>query len=129
MELLSLVETYRQAFDRDVEALWALDLPVSRMPVARLEWHLDIPIWPFEGRDFVLTPRDVLRSPYRYAEEYARTQQASLVFPMEVTWHRGRWVILDGVRRLLKAHEQELDEVIVRKVPRRLLKPMPMGSP
>jgi len=124
----SLIDRYWHAFERNAEALWALELPVSQMPVSRLEWHLDLRIWPFEGRSEVLSPRDVLRSPYRFAEEYARTQQASLVFPMEVTWHRGRWVILDGVHRLLKAHEQGHDDVMVRRVPRELARPLRPAS-
>lgn len=124
MQLPSVIEKYWYAFDWDVEAIWALDLPVSQMPIRRLEWHLDIPAWPLEGRPYVLTPRDVIRQPYRYAEEYARTQRTSLVFPLDVTWHAGRWVILDGVHRLLKAHELRLDQVSVRKVPRKHLVPL-----
>lgn len=123
MQRPSIVEKAWYAFDWDVETIWALDLPVAAMPMRRLEWHLDMPAWPFEGRSYVLTPRDVLRSPFRHAEEYARTQRASLVFPLDITWHRSRWVILDGLHRLLKAHEQGLDEVMVRKVPRRYLLP------
>lgn len=121
MALPSVIETYWYAFDWDVEAIWSLDLPVSQMPIRRLEWHLDVPVWPFEGKPYVLTPRDVLKQPYRYAEEYARTQRASLVFPLDITWFKGRWLILDGIHRLLKAHELRLDQVSVRKVPRKLL--------
>ena len=121
-QLPSIVEKYWYAFDWDVEAIWALDLPVERFPIRRLEWHLDLPAWPFEGKGYVLTPRDVLKSPYRYAEEYQRMQRASLIFPLDIIWFRGRWLILDGVHRLLKAHEQGLDEIMVRKVPRSALK-------
>lgn len=121
MELPSVIRTYWYAFTWDVEALWALDLPSVPMPMSRLEWHLDVPVWPYEGRSYVLTPRDVLRSPYRYAVEYQRAREASLIFPIEVTWFRGRWLILDGVHRLLKAHEQGEDTMMVRKVPRKYL--------
>ncbi len=117
----SVIESYWYAFDWDVEAIWALDLPVSQMPIARLEWHLDVPLWPFEGRPYTLTPRDVIKAPYRYADEYRRAHRASLVFPIDITWFKGRWLILDGIHRLLKAHELRLDSVSVRKVPRRLL--------
>jgi hypothetical protein len=117
----SVIESYWYAFDWDVEAIWALDLPVSQMPIARLEWHLDVPLWPFEGRPYALTPRDVIKAPYRYADEYRRAHRASLVFPIDITWFKGRWLILDGIHRLLKAHELRLDSVSVRKVPRKLL--------
>lgn len=121
MQLPRVIEAYWYAFDWDVEALWALDLPVVPLPISRLEWHLDVPVWPRDGLPYRLTPREVVKSPYRFAEEYRRTQAASLVFPLEITWFRGRWLILDGVHRLLKAHEQGHDEMMVRKVPRRLL--------
>jgi hypothetical protein len=121
MQLPSVIEKYWYGFDWDVEALWALDLPVSQMPIRRLEWMLDIPAFGFEGKRHALTPRDILKSPYRYAEEYARAQRASLVFPLDITWHRGRWLILDGVHRLMKAHELRLEEVSVRKVPKKHL--------
>lgn len=113
----SVVEQYWYAFDWDVEALWALDLPAEPMPFGLLEWHLDVPLWPDENRPYRITPRDVLKSPNRYALEYRRTREASLVFPLEVTWFRNRWLILDGVHRLLKAHELGQAEMVVRKVP------------
>lgn len=121
MPLPSVIEKYWYAFDWDVEAIWALDLPVSQMPIGRLEWMLDIPAFGFEGKDYCLTPREILKSPYRYAVEYGRAQRASLLFPLDITWHRGRWVILDGVHRLMKAHELRFEEVSVRKVPRKHL--------
>ncbi len=86
-----IVETYWHAFDWEVEALWALDLPVAAFPIARLEWHLDVPLWPFEGRKYAISPRDVVKWPNRYATEYRRTQQANLVFPIEITHYRRRW--------------------------------------
>ena len=112
----AIAETW-SAFDLDVEALWALELPVQAFPMARLAWHLDLPLWSYEGQQFALTPRQVLRSPYRYAAEYHRIRAANLLFPIEIARHKGRWLILDGVRRLTRAHEDGLEEVMVRKVP------------
>ena len=117
MPLPSVIERYWYAFDWNVEALWALEIPAEPFPIGRLEWHLDVPVWPLDGRPYALTPRDVLKSPYRHAGEYRRTQQASLVFPLEVTWYRRRWLILDGVHRLLKAHELGQTEIMVRRIP------------
>lgn len=116
-----VIEQYWYAFDWDVEALWALDLPVETLPISRLEWHLDVPVWPHENQPYSLEPRDVLRSPYRYAEEYQRAQRADLVFPVEITRFRNRWLILDGIHRLLKAHELGHATLMVRKVPIKLL--------
>ena len=123
MQLPTVIEKYWGAYDVDVEALGALDLPTSQMPIRRLEWHLVVPLWPHAGVRYALTPRDVVKSPYRYAAEYRRARTASLVFPIEITWHKGRWLILDGTHRLLKAHEAGHETMLVRKVPRALLPP------
>lgn len=116
-----IIEQYWYAMDWDVEALWALDLPAEPFPIARLLWHLDVPLWPLEDERYVLTPRQVLRAPYRYGREYRRVRAASLVFPIEITRFRGRWLILDGVHRLARAHEDGFDTIQARKVPRQHL--------
>lgn len=67
-ELASVIEQYRYALDWDVEALWAPDLPVTG-PIARLEWHLDVPVWPVGEQGYQLTPRQVLKSPCRFEKE------------------------------------------------------------
>lgn len=121
IELPQIIEEYWYALDWDVEALWALDLPTELFPIDKLLWHLDVPLWPLEDERYVLTPRQVLRSPYRYDKEYRRVRLASLVFPIEITRHRGRWLILDGVHRLTRAHEDGSDTIYVRKVPGRYL--------
>lgn len=113
----SVIEQYWYAFDWDVEALWNLDLPAEQFPISRLEWHLDVPLWPHENQAYRISPRDVLKSPYRYAVEYRRAHEASLVFPIEITLFRNRWLILDGIHRLLKAHELGQQNIMVRKVP------------
>ncbi len=121
IELPPAIQQYWYAFDWNVEALWALDLPSEPFPVDRLLWHLDVPLWPLDDEKYALTPRQVLRAPFRYSKEYRRVRDASLVFPIEITWFRGRWLILDGVHRLTRAHEDGLDEIYVRKVPRKLI--------
>jgi hypothetical protein len=121
IELPRTIAEYWYAFDWDVEALWALDLPARPFPIDKLLWHLDVPVWPLDDLKYALTPRQVLRSPFRYAKEYRRVRAASLVFPIEITRLKGRWLILDGIHRLARAHEDGLEEMMVRKVPRAML--------
>lgn len=121
IELPETIRTYWYAFDWDVEALWALDLPTEAFPIEKLLWHLDVPLWPYEDRPYELTPRQVLRAPFRYAKEYQRARRANLVFPIEITRFKQRWMILDGVHRLLKAHEDGFETINVRKVPAKYL--------
>lgn len=123
IEVPHAIAEYWYAVEWDVEALWALDLPARPFPIDRLLWHLDVPVWALDGQKYALTPRQVLRSPFRYAREYQRVRAASLVFPIEITRLKGRWLILDGVHRLTRAHEDGLEEIMVRKVPRAMLGP------
>lgn len=122
IELPPAIEEYWYAFDWDVEALWALDLPSEEFPIDKLLWHLDVPLWELDGRRYALTPRQVLRSPYRYDKEYRRVRASSLVFPIEITRLKGRWLILDGVHRMTRAHEDGHEEILVRKVPRKMIR-------
>ena len=122
IELPRTIAEYWYAFDWDVEALWALDLPAGPFPIDTLLWHLDVPLWPLDDQQYALTPRQVLRSPFRYAREYKRVRAANLMFPIEITWLKGRWLILDGVHRLARAHEDGLEEIMVRKVPRAMIR-------
>ena len=122
IELPPIIAEYWYAFDWDVEALWALELRTEPFPIARLLWHLDVPLWPHEQARYVLTPRQVLRAPFRYAREYRRLRSANLTFPIEITRFRGRWMILDGVHRLARAHEDGADTIYVRKVPPAVLR-------
>ena len=122
IELPPAIEEYWYAFDWNVEALWALDLPSEVFPIDKLLWHLDVPLWELDGRRYALTPRQVLRSPYRYDKEYRRVRASSLVFPIEITRLKGRWLILDGVHRMTRAHEDGHEEILVRKVPRKMIR-------
>jgi hypothetical protein len=101
----------------DHELLWALDLPVDVLPVAELSWQLTLPWWRDGQSFFVVRPTDVLESPERHPDHAARTRAADLTYPLDVTLRAGRWFILDGVHRLLKAAMIGADAVKVRKVP------------
>jgi hypothetical protein len=85
------------------EALWQLDLPVEEIPVATFDWLLDLPIWRWEGRRFQLSLQDVLRDPARYQAHIQKAELADTRYPIHVTFHNGRWIILDGYHRLLKS--------------------------
>ena len=113
-----VIRKYWYSIDWDVEALWALDLPVEVMPISELEWHLDVPIWPDEtGAPYSATPRQVLDDPRTHAVEYDRINSASMRYPLEVFAHMGRTMILDGVHRFAKSYESRDESVRVRRVP------------
>lgn len=104
-------------FHWDERKVWALDVPVETMAVADLAWHLDVPFLMVHGA-YALTPRQVLEDPAAHPAEHARAMQADLRYPIDVMSNRGRFVILDGLHRLMKARALGIERVEVRKIPR-----------
>jgi hypothetical protein len=88
----------------DVRKLWEADLPIVSMPVAEFEWLLDIPFWDNGSQEMALSGRDVAAQPELYRDEYKRTMVADLACPINVIRLKGRWTIMDGLHRLLKAY-------------------------
>jgi hypothetical protein len=111
------IAKYWYSIDWEVETLWALDLPVEQFSIALLKWHMSVPVWPDGTADYSTTPDQVLADPPRHAVEYKRIQQADLDYPIEVYFHHGRWMILDGIHRLAKAIEQGRPMMAVRIIP------------
>jgi hypothetical protein len=91
--------------------------PIELMPVRELEWILDVPLWWDGGHPFQLRPRDVLVEPDRNQAQRARTSDADLAIPIDVAWYHGRWVVVDGVHRLLKAVSLGHTAVAAREIP------------
>jgi hypothetical protein len=102
----------------DAHALHALDVPVETMPLSELAWQLRLKLWRHEGVPFAVSPSEVATDPVRYGKEYERMLTADLAYPIDLMLVRGRWTIMDGVHRLLKARLLGLDAVRVRKIPR-----------
>lgn len=90
----------------DRRRLWALELPVEVRQTRPFLWHLELPWWKDGDRPFAATPRAVLTDPSRYPDQYARTLNADLRFPLHITY-----------RAELKAVMLELDQMQVRRVP------------
>jgi hypothetical protein len=63
----------------------------------------------------------VRADPAHYREHYERTMAADLGCPLDLLFRNGRWVILDGVHRLLKADRLGLNNVQVRRLPAAML--------
>lgn len=51
----------------------------------------------------VLRPIDVKRNPNKYKLQFERTMQTDLSYPINVIYLKNRWVVMDGLHRLLKA--------------------------
>ena len=105
----------------DSNKLQRLPLPVDTATVDNLRWHFALPYWRHDGRPFQVTPAQVKADPARYQEHYQRTMAADLDCPLDLLLRSGRWVILDGVHRLLKADLLGLSHVQVRRQPAAML--------
>lgn len=82
-----------------------------------LSWHFDIPFWD-EGGTYNLTPREVIDNPEAHKEEYERIMRADISHPIDIMENKGKWLILDGLHRLVKLFISGEKSVKVRKIPR-----------
>jgi hypothetical protein len=105
----------------DADKLRRLPLLVDTATVDSLRWHLDLPYWRHDGKPFQITPAQVKADPARYREQYQRTMAADLSYPLDLLFRSDRWVILDGVHRLLKADVLGLSQIGVRPLPAAML--------
>ena len=99
--------------DWDRERLWALDLPRRSLELEDLRWHFDLPWWRRDGIWFQVTPREFLADPTAHPEHAGRVANADLSYPLHVVRRRQRWLILDGIHRLVKAQMLGLSEIHV----------------
>jgi hypothetical protein len=89
----------------DDRRLGTLDAPVIDLAVASLRWQLDLPWWRL-GEDgwFQVSPAMYLADPDCYPEHERRVAGVDPDDPIHVVRRRGRWLILDGFHRLVRAH-------------------------
>jgi len=109
-------------FDWSPKKVWALDVPVTTISMKELEWHFDIPFWNKpNGGYYDLTPNEVLANPVKYKIEYDRIINCDMGHPIDIMENKGRWLILDGLHRLVRAKALNSTNVKVRKIPRSLI--------
>lgn len=105
-------------FDWDEKDVWKLDYPKEEMNISLIEWHFDIPFWDYNEKEYNLKPIDVINDKEKYKEEYDRIMKSDISYPIDIMENKGRYVILDGLHRLVKYKLLGLDKVLVRIIPR-----------
>lgn len=105
-------------FDWDEEKVWRLDIPVTEMDIEELTWHFDIPFHWHKGGIYNLTSREIINNPEEHEDEYKRTMRAETKYPIDIMENKGKWLILDGLHRLMKSYIQGIKKVKVRIIPR-----------
>jgi hypothetical protein len=95
-----LIDEQWFGFGWDGQKVWELDIREESMPVEQLEWHLDLPLWTYQGEEYSVTPRQVIEEPDSHQEHFRDIMTSDLLHPIDIMWWKGHWMILDGVHRL-----------------------------
>lgn len=111
-----IIEKVGFDFDWEEEKVWKLDVPVEEMDITDLVWHFKIPFWNTISGYYDLSPNEVLENPEKYKEEFERIMKSDLSFPLDIMLWKDRWLLLDGLHRLVKAYKLEMTKVKVRKI-------------
>src|SRR3989338_4250787 len=121
-EIPKIIQDVGFDFDWDSKKVWALELPTEEMPIEELLWHFDIPFWDSEGTDaYNLRPWDLIANPVEEPTHFLAIEKADLDYPIDIMWNKGRWVILDGLHRLVKYYLQGVTLLKIRKVPEKMI--------
>lgn len=104
-------------FSWDEKKVWQLDEPIIELNIDELEWHFDIPFLS-ENKDYDLSPREVINNPESHKEEYDRAMNCDTKYPIDIMENKGKWLILDGLHRLMKLYIDGKKIISVRKIPR-----------
>lgn len=117
-----IIEDVGFDFHWDVEKVWKLNIPTEEISIDELTWHFNVPfLWSKPDGYYDLKPQDVIDHPDMYKDEYARTMNVDLSYPIDIMHWRGKWLILDGLHRLMKANIDQLKSVKVRKVDKKYI--------
>jgi len=117
-ELPQIIKDVGFDFSWDEKKVWKLNVPNTKMDIKKLTWHFDIPFHWHGDEIYNLASREIIDNPDKYKNEYERTMKADLFYPIDIMENKGRWVILDGLHRLMKSYILKKEEVEVRIIPR-----------
>lgn len=114
---MSLPDILNIGFKTDEQKLWALDIPAEEILISEIEYNLDIPYLEQEGTDdWNLTPRMLAQNFEKESFHAKKVNEADLKYPIEIYFHNGKWIILDGVHRFTKAFYLGHKKIKVRKI-------------
>ncbi len=106
----------------DTDRLRAYPSPVRRVPVFKLAYFLNAPVWRREGDyPFSLSPAEVAERPGEHAWHYEHTLKVELEYPIEMICYETGWRLADGYHRLLKATIIDAPDILVHEIPERAI--------
>ncbi len=93
------------------------------MEIKKLDWQFDLPFWKHGKVKYAITPNQVMANPKKYRYQYERTMKSNLKFPVHIAKNKkGKWEMLDGLHRLVKASWLGYRTIKVKKVNKKHLK-------
>lgn len=116
-EIPQIIKDVGFDFDWSEPKVWSLEVPTEEIGINELIWHFDITfLW--ENGVYNLKPQEVIDNPETHKEEYERTMRADISHPIDIMENKGRWLILDGLHRLMKLAISGEKIIKVRKISR-----------
>ena len=115
--LPKIIEKVGFDFSWNEKKVWKLNYPFEEININKLEWHFKIPFWNTKNGFYDLSPLEVINNSQKFSEEYKRTMKSDLRHPIDIMENKGKWLILDGLHRLVKAKILGHTNVKVRKIP------------
>ncbi len=116
-EQMALPDILNTGFKTDEPMLWKVDIPIEKLPISELQDNLDILYLEQEGtHDWNLSPRMLIENFNKEPFHSKKVDEADLTYPIEIYFHKGVWIILDGVHRFTKAVKLGHDTINVRRV-------------
>jgi len=114
---MALPDILNTGFKTDEPKLWATDILVEKIKISEIENNLDILYLEKEDtHDWNMSPRMLIDNFSREKFHAKKIDEVDLKFPLDIYFHKGQWIILDGVHRFTKAVLLGHDEILVRKV-------------
>lgn len=118
-KLPKIIEAVGFDFHWDSRKVWELDEPVVDMDINELLWHFEIPFWGVRDTDdYNLTPWEIIKAPGVHSLHYERVEHAAVRYPIDIMKNKGKWLILDGLHRLVKLYLDGARTIKVRIIPR-----------
>ncbi len=114
-----IIEDVGFDFHWDSQKVWELNISPTEMKMEDLIWHFEIPFWEKDDTDdYNLTPKEVIEHKEGTKAHREKIEKVDLKYPIDIMENKGRWLILDGLHRLVKAYELGQKKVMVRIIPR-----------
>lgn len=115
-KLPKIIKDVGFGFSWEEEKVWRLNVPTEEMDIKELEWHFDIPFWWTKGGYYDFKPIWVIENKDKYLKRYKRVMESDLKYPLDIMFWKRKWLLLDGLHRLVKAKIQGQKSVKVRKI-------------